>query len=88
MTHETGETVARPKKRQPQSAKVDFLVDERGSPIDVPDNAGIRQAGAGDTQVGGTGPANWWRLGLLTLAVLIAILLAIQLLTAGGPAQP
>jgi len=68
----------------PQVAKVDFLVDEKGSRIDVPDGSGLKVAGEHDPTTGGTGPTNWWLYGLGALAIMIAILLAL-LIFSGAP---
>ncbi len=73
-----------PKPANPEAAKVDFLVDENGSRIDVPDNAGIRPAGPAEASVGGTGPTNWWLYGLVALAIVIAILFLLQMFS-GAP---
>jgi hypothetical protein len=72
------------KTPQPEVAKVDFLVDENGSRIDVPDDAGIRPAGAAEASVGGTGPTNWWLYGLVAMAIVIFILLLLQVFS-GAP---
>jgi hypothetical protein len=68
----------------PQVAKVDFLVDEKGSRIDVPDGSGIKVAGEHEASVGGAGPTNWWLYGLIALAIIIALLLAMQMFS-GAP---
>ncbi len=73
-----------PRPANPEAAKVDFLVDENGSRIDVPDNAGIRPAGPAEASVGGTGPTNWWLYGLVALAIVIAILFLLQMFS-GAP---
>lgn len=72
------------KSSPPEAAKVDFLVDENGSRIDLPDNAGIRPAGPAETSVGATGPTNWWFYGLLALAIVIAFLFVLQIFS-GAP---
>jgi hypothetical protein len=72
------------KTSRPEAAKVDFLVDENGSRIDVPDNAGIRPAGPSEAAVGGTGPTNWWLYGLVALAIVIAFLFLLQIFS-GAP---
>ncbi|HZY67549.1 MAG TPA: hypothetical protein VFE52_03125 [Devosia sp.] len=61
-------------------AQVDHLVDEKGSRIDVDDGTTVRAAGGVDPTVGGTGPSNWWRTGLVALFIVAAILLVLQLL--------
>lgn len=72
------------KTSNPEAAKVDFLVDETGARIDVPDNAGIRPAGPAEASVGGTGPTNWWLYGLVALAIVIAFLFVLQIFS-GAP---
>lgn len=74
-------------KREPDAAdvaKVDHLVDENASRIDVPDNSGIRVAGEHEASVGGTGPTNWWLYGLVALAIVVAFLLVLQVFS-GAP---
>lgn len=68
----------------PQVAKVDHLVDENGSRIDVPDGSGIKVAGEHDATVASTGPTNWWLYGLIALAIIIAVLLIMQMFS-GAP---
>ena len=68
----------------PQVAKVDYLVDENGSRIDVPDGSGIKVAGEHEPSVGGTGPTNWWLYGLGALAIIVALLLVMQMFS-GAP---
>ncbi len=67
-----------------EEAKVDFLVDENGSRIDVPDDSGIRVAGEHEASVGATGPTNWWLYGIIALAIIIAFLLVLQVFS-GAP---
>ena len=57
----------------PQVAKVDYLVDENGSRIDVPDGSGIKVAGEHEASVGATGPTNWWLYGLVALVAVVAL---------------
>ena len=68
----------------PEVAKVDVLVDENGSQIDVPDDSGIKAARPNEPSVGATGPTNWLLYGIVALGILIAVLLALQLLN-GSP---
>ena len=67
---------------RPGVAQVDFVVDEAGNPIEVPDDTTLKAATEVEQTVGATGPTNWWRLGLAALAVLIAIVLVLRF--AGG----
>jgi hypothetical protein len=69
---------------RPAAVATDRLIDENASPINVPDNSGLRRADGAGTSVGATGPTNWWRLGLLALAIVVAILFVLQLLN-GAP---
>ena len=66
--------------KQPDVAAVDFLVDENGSKIEVPEDSMLRVTTDVEQAVGATGPANWWRLGLIGLGIVVAILLILQLL--------
>ena len=67
-----------------RGAKVDYLVDENGSRVDVPDDSAVRVATSVEQQVGATGPANWWRLGLIALGAIALILLVMQLIGGGS----
>ncbi|SMQ58710.1 hypothetical protein SAMN06295905_0121 [Devosia lucknowensis] len=68
----------------PQVAKVDHMVDENGSRLDVPDGSGLKVAGEHDPTTGATGPTNWWLYGLGALGIIIAILLVLQIFS-GAP---
>lgn len=68
----------------PQAAKVDYLVDENASRVDVPDGSGLKVAGEHDATVGATGPTNWWLYGLIALAIIVALLLVLQMFS-GAP---
>ncbi len=65
-------------------AEVDFLVDENGNPVDVSDDTTLKVATNVEQTVGATGPTNWWRMGLIALGIVAAILLGLQML-AGNP---
>lgn len=65
-------------------AAVDYLVDENGARVDVADDSTLRMAAGAEQTVGATGPTNWWRLGLLALAIVVVILFVLQLLN-GAP---
>lgn len=67
--------------RRPAS-EVDYLVDEKASKLNVPDEAHFAPARDGEPSVAATGPTNWWRTGLIVMAMLIALLLVLQI--AGG----
>lgn len=66
--------------REPTVAKVDTLVDENGYKVDVPDDTSLKVATEVEQVTGATGPANWWRIGLVALGIVAAILLVLQLL--------
>jgi hypothetical protein len=61
-------------------AQIDSVVDERGYKIPVNDDSSIKVASELDPAVGGTGPTNWWRYGLVALFIVAAILLVLQFL--------
>jgi hypothetical protein len=69
-----------PNTRGPVVAKVDTLVDENGSRVDVPDDSSLGVATEAQQTVGATGPTNWWRIGMLGIAIMAAILLVLQLM--------
>ena len=73
-----------PNKPAPEVARVDHMVDENGARVEVPNDSGLRAANNGDPTVGSTGPTNWWLYGLIGMAILIAVLLIMQLMT-GAP---
>jgi hypothetical protein len=77
-------------RRTGPASSVDYLVDENASPLDVPDDSKIRPADEFEETVGATGPTNWWRIGLIALGIVAAILLVLQLLqgTPGTDVQP
>jgi len=64
----------------PVVAKVDTLVDENGNKIDVPDDTSLKIATEVEQVTGATGPTNWWRMGLIGIAIVAAILLVLQML--------
>ena len=61
-------------------AEVDFLVDENGQKLDLPDDTTLKVATGVEQTVGGTGPTAWWRYGLVALLIVAAILVALQFL--------
>ena len=65
-------------------ADVDFMVDENGSRVEVPEDSELKVAAEQEQTVGATGPTNWWLYGIGALAVIIAIVLLMQMLT-GAP---
>jgi len=66
------------------AARVDYLVDENGSRVNLPDDAGVRPTGDTEAAVGATGPSSWWRLGIIAVALLALALLIIQMLNGGA----
>ena len=68
-------------KRRPAS-EVDYVVDENASKLDLPDESHVTPAADREPSVASTGPTNWWRAGVIALAIVAAILLLLQL--AGG----
>jgi len=64
----------------PEVAKVDTLIDENGNKVDVPDDTSLRIATDVEQVTGSTGPTSWWRMGLVGLGVVAAILLVLQMM--------
>ncbi|HEV7277036.1 MAG TPA: hypothetical protein VGN80_12185 [Devosiaceae bacterium] len=62
-----------------RAAEVDQMVDERASPLKVPDNSRLEVAADDQPTVGATGPTNWWRIGLVALGIVALMLLLLQL---------
>jgi len=67
-------------RRTPKVARVDQLIDENGQPISLPENTTLRVTREAEETVGGTGPTNWWKRGLIAVGIVVVILLAFQLL--------
>jgi hypothetical protein len=61
-------------------ASIDYMVDEKGSRVHVPDDSELQVATDAQPTVGATGPTNWWRLGLIGLGIVAFTLLLLQLL--------
>lgn len=78
------ETNTNPHTANPEVARVDGLVDETGARIDVPDDSALKVATDLEQAVGATGPTNWWRLGLLAVAILAAVLFIMQYFAGGA----
>lgn len=74
-----------PNDGAPTVANVDFLVDENGSRIDVPDGSPIKVAGEHEESVAAAGPTNWWLYGVIALAIVVAVLFLMQMFQ-GAPA--
>lgn len=79
-----------PPPRGKAGAEVDFLVDERGYELDVPDNSQAKATDIVQRSIGSTSPSNWWRIGLVVLAGLALVILLMQLFggTPGTDVQP
>lgn len=77
-------------KPVPSAAKVDFLVDENASKIEVPEGSDIRPTGDVEAAMGATSPANWWLYGVVAVAIVAAIVLAMQIFSGapGSDVQP
>jgi hypothetical protein len=71
-------------ERRPEVAKVDKLIDENGAPLEVAPETAIVATGKAEDAVGGTGPTAWWRVGLIGIAIVAAMLLGLQLLSGGA----
>jgi hypothetical protein len=67
-----------------KAASVDYLVDENGAPLDVPDGSTVRPARNNEETVGSTGPTNWWGYGLIALAAIALVLVLMQVFS-GSP---
>jgi hypothetical protein len=67
-----------------KAASVDYLVDENGAPLDVPDGSTVRPARNDEESVGSTGPTNWWGYGLIALAAIALVLVLMQIFS-GSP---
>lgn len=82
--------VEKSKEEAPSVAKVDFLIDEKGSKIDVPDGSGLRPTGDIEAAMGGTSPAQWWLYGVVAIVVVAAIVLVMQIFSGapGSDVQP
>lgn len=65
---------------EPQMATPDPPVE--GSPFqaEAPDDVALEVATEVEQTTGVTGPTNWWRMGLIAIAIVAAILLALQLM--------
>jgi hypothetical protein len=75
---------------QPTVARVDFLVNEDGYKVDVPDNSELKVTDDIERSVGATAPTNWWQAGLIALGIVAFILLMLQVFngTPGTDVQP
>ncbi|MFY8032110.1 MAG: hypothetical protein ACOVO5_09780 [Devosia sp.] len=73
-----------------EAARVDFLVDENGERIDVPDDGSVQPTRDSERAIGATSPANWWRWSLVALGAVALVLLIMQVFsgTPGTNVQP
>lgn len=79
-----------PEAGRPTVARVDYLVDENGARIDVPDDSEITATKDVERTVASTSPTNWWQFSLIGLGIVALILLLLQLFggTPGTDVQP
>lgn len=71
-------------RHEPTVAQVDRLIDENGAPLELPEDTALRLTDDVEKTVGGTGPTAWWRVGLIALGIVAAILLMFQVLLGGA----
>lgn len=84
-------TVSKTEHGRPgDAARVDFLVDENGYELDVPDDSSVQATGNVERSIGSTSPGNWWRIGLIVLGAVALIILLLQVLNGvpGTDVQP
>ncbi|OEO29058.1 hypothetical protein VW23_027280 [Devosia insulae DS-56] len=62
-------------------------MDENGQPISLPENSTLAVTRDVEETIGGTGPTNWWKRGLIAVGIVVVILLGFQLL-AGNTRSP
>lgn len=69
---------------------VDFLVDENGSRLNVPDDSKVVVTDDAERAVASTGPTSWWQAGVIALGIVALILLLMQVFggTPGTDVQP
>ena len=67
-----------------ETARVDFLVDETGARIGLPEDTPVTSTSSPEQAIGGTGPSLGWRLGLLALVVVVGLLLVAQFFSGGA----
>jgi len=75
---------------RPGVARVDYLVDENGARVDVPDDSEISVTDDVELSVASTSPTNWWQISLIALGIVALILLILQFFggTPGTDVQP
>jgi hypothetical protein len=67
-------------RQPPKVAQVDKVMDENGQPIALPENSTLEVTREVEETIGGTGPTNWWKRGLIAVGIVVVILLVFQLL--------
>lgn len=74
----------------PSVARVDYLVDENGNRLDVPEESELTVTRDVERTVAATSPTNWWQMSLVALGIVALILLVLQLFggTPGTDVQP
>jgi hypothetical protein len=70
--------------RNPKAARVDRLIDENAMPIAVPPDSALEVEDRVERTVGGTGPTAWFRVGIIGILIVAAILLGLQVLSGGA----
>ena len=83
-------TVTHPRPEGGPAAKVDYLIDENGQKLDVPDDSELTVTKDVERSVASTSPTSWWQLGLIGLGLVAFILLMLQIFggTPGTDVQP
>jgi hypothetical protein len=69
---------------RPTAAKVDYLIDENGQKLDVPDDSELTVTDDIERSVGSTSHTSWWQMGLIGLGIVAFILLMLQIFN-GAP---
>lgn len=72
---------APPEAPSPEVAKVDYLVDENGAPVELDEDEGLRITHDADQTVGATGPTNAMRYVLFGVAVMAVVLIVMQIVS-------
>jgi hypothetical protein len=77
--------------REPQTAEQDaeeYILIEEDSQLGLPEDAALRVETAVEEVVHDHGPATWWRLGMIALALVALVLLILQIISGGPPKMP
>ena len=70
--------------RQPSPPQVDVAVDKKGVPPSAANDPELVVAGEHEDIVAATNPTSWWLYSLIALAIVVAIVLALQVFN-GAP---